>query len=493
MEARPAPHAIICGRSSRRAGRSGRARTTNANEKEDVMAKHMTLDTRKGIAHGLECRLTFAQMATMFGRAVSTIANEVKNRMRWSNRNYGCTNAVCEHFETCSKVYRNADGRKAPFKSQRRCFEMCEDFRQRTCDDLGRAPYVCNGCDRQARCPLRKRYYVADAAQTNYRGTLTESRRGTHATDEERSDMSDALLAPVKFGRQSIGMVMAAAKERFHGFSERTVYRLANSGLLSVGRSDLVQACSRRPRKDKSAVAVTKTDAKCRVGRTYEEYLAFLALNFGVQVVELDTVIGAVGGKVLFTLMFACGLMLAFLRDARTSQTCTRIFNMLQAVAGVEFFKTLFPAILTDNGPEFSDPRMIEFYRVDPEHNPTKLARRTYVFFCDPYNSQQKPHVERNHEEIRRVLVKGTSFDTLRQEDINLMLSHVNSAPRPSLDGKTPYDEFVSFYGERGREFLDRLGIRRVNAESVVLDPMLLGEKFKREANRAILHRHGVL
>ena len=329
------------------------------------MAKHMTLDTRKGIAHGLECRLTFAQMATMFGRAVSTVANEVKNRMLWSNKGYGITNAVCEHFETCSKVYRNADGRKTPFKHQRKCFEVCEDFRQKVCDDLGHAPYVCNGCEKQTKCPLRKRYYVADAAQTSYRGTLTESRRGTQASDEERADMSEALLAPVKLGKQSIGMVMAAAKEKFHGFSERTVYRLVNSGLLSIGRSDLVQACSRRQRKGKSAATVTKTDAKCRVGRTYEE--------------------------------------------------------------------------------------------------------------------------------IRRVLVKGSSFDALTQEDVSLMLSHVNSAPRPSLDGRTPYDEFVSFHGGRGREFLEKLGIRRVNAESVVLDPILLGEKFKKEANRAILHRHGVL
>ena len=69
------------------------------------------------------------------------------------------------------------------------------------------------------------------------------------------------------------------------------------------------------------------------------------------------------------------------------------------------------------------------------------------------------------------------------------------STPRagPSLDGKSPYDEFTSFYRERGREFLERLGIRRVNAECVVLDPILLGGKFKKEANRAILHRHGVL
>ena len=457
------------------------------------MAKHMTLDTRKGIAHGLECRLTFAQLATMHGRAVSTIANEVKNRMRWSNRNYGCSNAVCEHFETCSKIYRNADGRRIPFKSQRRCFEMCEDFRQRTCTDLGHAPYVCNGCDRQTRCPLRKRYYVADAAQTNYRGTLSESRRGTQVSDAERADMSAALAVPVKAGRQSIAMVMSANAAKFHGFSERTVYRLTNSGLLGIGRSDLVQACSRRKRRSGKDLTVTKTDAKCRVNRTYEDYLAFLALNFGVQTVELDTVIGSVGGRVLFTMQFTCGLMLAFIRDARTSQTCTRIFNMLQNVAGLEFFRTLFPVVLTDNGSEFSDPKMIEFFRVDPEHNPTKLERRTWVFFCDPYNSQQKPHVERNHEEIRRVLTKGASFDALTQDDINLMLSHVNSSPRPSLEGRSPFDEFVSFHGERGGTFREKLGVRRINAEDIVLDPILLGPKFKQEANRAILRRNGVI
>ena len=123
------------------------------------MAKHMTIDTRKGIAHGLDCQLTFAQMATMFGRAISTIANEVKNRMRWSNKSYGCTNAVCEHFDTCSKMYRTADNRKLLFKSQKRCFEMCEDFKQKVCEKLGYAPYVCNGCDKQMRCPLRKRCY----------------------------------------------------------------------------------------------------------------------------------------------------------------------------------------------------------------------------------------------------------------------------------------------------------------------------------------------
>jgi hypothetical protein len=166
---------------------------------------------------------------------------------------------------------------------------------------------------------------------------------------------------------------------------------------------------------------------------------------------------------------------------------------MLQDVAGLEFFMTLFPAVLADNGPEFSNPKMVEFFRPDPKHNPTRLERRTWMFFCDPYRSTQKPHVENNHLPVRRVMPKGASFDRLRQEQVDRAMSHVNSYPRQSLDGKTPYDEFVSFYGERGREFLERLNIRRVGADFVTLDPSLLGPEFKREADNAILRRKGVV
>lgn len=141
------------------------------------MAKHMTLDVRKGIAHGLDCRLTFAQMAAMFSRAVSTIANEVKNGMLWSRKGYGCTNAVCEHFDSCSKIYRAASGRKTLFKTQKKCFEMCEDFRQKTCPDLGCAPYVCNGCDKQLRCPhgTDMHAHLQYASQHSRNGTVHDA------------------------------------------------------------------------------------------------------------------------------------------------------------------------------------------------------------------------------------------------------------------------------------------------------------------------------
>ena len=100
--------------------------------------------------------------------------------------------------------------------------------------------------------------------------------------------------------------------------------------------------------------------------------------------------------------------------------------------------------------------------------------------------------MENNHLLVRRVMPKGASFDRLRQEHVDRAMSHVNSYLRLSLDGKTPYDEFVSFYGERGRKFLERLNIRRVGADFVTLDPSLLGQEVKREADNAIPRKNGV-
>ena len=153
----------------------------------------------------------------------------------------------------------------------------------------------------------------------------------------------------------------------------------------------------------------------------------------------------------------------------------------------------LFAVVLPDNGPEFSDPEMIEKYRPDPVHNSTKLASRgVKVFFCDPYCSSQKPHVERVHIELRRIFEKGAPFDSLRQEHVNLAMSHINSLTRDSLGGATAYDAFVEEFGARGRMFLDALGIKRIPASQVTLHPFLLGEKFQRIADKAVLRKNGV-
>ena len=76
---------------------------------------------------------------------------------------------------------------------------------------------------------------------------------------------------------------------------------------------------------------------------------------------------------------------------------------MLWEAAGPELFRRLFRCIVPDNGTEFSDPEMVENYRPDPEHNPYRLLPRgVRVFYCDPYCSCQKPHIERFHLDLRQ-------------------------------------------------------------------------------------------
>ena len=137
---------------------------------------------------------------------------------------------------------------------------------------------------------------------------------------------------------------------------------------------------------------------------------------------------------------------------------------------------------------------MIEKWRPDPEHNPTKLLPRgIHLFYCDAYCSSQKPRVEREHREERRVLLHGVSFDTLTQDDVNLVASHVASYSRGVLDNQTPYDTFVEKFGEPGKKLLDALGVVKIPPNEVTLDPILLGEKFKRHADRVILRKAGVI
>ena len=41
--------------------------------------------------------------------------------------------------------------------------------------------------------------------------------------------------------------------------------------------------------------------------------------------------------------------------------------------------------------------------------------------------------------------------------------------------------------------FLDKLGIVKIPANEVTLDPILLGAKFKRHADRVVLRKAGVI
>jgi len=365
------------------------------------MAKHMGIDDRKRIEFLLDCGKGIAEIARDIGRPESTVSREIQPRRIDSDKRYGCSNRLCSRFDECELKQHTATS-AALRKNAPKCFKRCPRFFEAACERRAKAPYACNGCERLPCCPLKRKFYRAAGAQGNYDSLLRNSRLGVHP-DQETFAKMDAVISPCIKKGQSVRNVVANNPDVFKGFKVRTVHQRVAGGLFSAKRHDLPYACGRKPRPKK---AETKTNAKCRVGRTVREMREWLKENPGVVPCEIDTVIGSISGKVLFTTIFPeTGLALAFHRDAKTSQTCTRIFNMPWEIARPDLFRKLFAGTLGDNGVEFSDPVMIERCRPDPEHNPTKLLPHGIRFwYADPCCSTQKPHVERVHEEIRRVL-----------------------------------------------------------------------------------------
>lgn len=452
--------------------------------------KHMGNDERIRIEFMLGCGNTVADIARTLGRAESTISRELLNRRVESEKHYACSNRLCAHFDECKLTIFSGFSNRGLRKNIKGCFGSCPNFREAVCERLNRAPYVCNGCRQEHNCPMRKRYYIASGAQANYKGILVNSRSGVHP-DTKTIEKMNAVLSPAVRQGQSVDAVIANNPDLFGKYARSTVYGWIGDGLFSARKHDLPYNGTRKKPHKKPE---TKTNAKCRIGRTWEDLLEWLKLNPEVIPTEADTVIGSISGKVMFTFMVRNKLPLAFIRDAKTSQTFTRIINMLWEKAGPELFRKLFRCIVPDNGTEFSDPEAVENYRPDPEHNPCKLLPRGIrVFYCNPYCSSQKPHIERFHVELRRILSKGVSFNPLTQDHVNLIMSHLNSYPHPSLGGRAPYDVFVEEFGTEGKEFLNKLGIVRIPANEVTLHPFLLGSKFQKAADKAVLRKNGVI
>ena len=57
------------------------------------------------------------------------------------------------------------------------------------------------------------------------------------------------------------------------------------------------------------------------------------------------------------------------------------------------------------------------------------------------------------------------------QEQISLMMSHIDSYLRKALGNKSPYDTFVFQYGI---ETLEKFGLRKIPADEIILSPELL-------------------
>ena len=395
--------------------------------------KHLTLTQRIEIEKSLLAGDSFAAIARKIGKDPSTVSKEIRRHSKIKERkNVDFAPIPCSNRQDCKIKYLCEDNCEnlCPqcTKSGIRCIDVCPNYEPRVCARLEKPPYVCNGCGKRAGCLMEMQIYSAKYADDCYHEILVSSREGINQTPDSIMKM-DALVSPLIQKGQSIAHIYTHHAEEI-GCSRRTLYNYIDQSVLTIRNLDLRRRVKYKPRR--TSTCTSTKDRTYRIGRNYSDFQKLLKEQPSINVVEMDTVEGIKGGKVLLTMMFRnCSLMLMFLLESKTQSEVKRVFDTLTAAIGHDTFSKMFQVILTDGGSEFQKPAELELTG--------DSQRRTHLYYCDPYSSWQKGMIEKNHEYIRLVLPKGQSFDALNQEQITLLQNHINSEARDSLNGCTPY------------------------------------------------------
>ena len=428
--------------------------------------KHLDLHARILIETLLDNRHSFKSIARELGKDCTTISKEVKTHISFEK-----TGALGRSFNDCRAAFLHQCSLQkfchpCSYSKNKlcwtcgKCISSCIYYEKYTCPSLSRPPYVCNGCRLRTRCCLEKRLYRASYAQKEYELVRSESRSGFALSEAELKQLDDVVSPLLQKGQSLHHISIHHADELMK--SERTLYTYINNGLFTARAIDMPRTVRMRPRKNVSRKL--KVDKSCRIGRDFHCFEKYLEEHPDAAVRQLDSVEGTKGGAVLLTIHFVeQGLQLAFLRQRNDSQSVIDIFDRLYLELLPDSFLTLFPVLLADNGSEFSNPSAIE---LDSQGN-----RRTNLFYCNASAPYQKGSCENNHELIRRVIPKGADLGRYSQEQIDLMMSHINSYSRKKLGNKSPYEVFEFQYGKK---ILDAFHLQKIPADEIILSPELL-------------------
>lgn len=396
----------------------------STNEKKN---KHMTLDDRIDIQECLSKGMTFKAIGARIGKSQTTVSREVK-----------------AHLQSHTNSFVRTDT---------------------PCPQLLKAPFVCNGCEKKSRssCPYKRQLYIAKKAQADYEVLLTEAREGVPLSKESFYQTERTISQAVKNGQH----IYHAIQANDLPVSAATVYRHIKKGYYSIAPIDLPRAVKFKPRNAKKSEFVPKG---VQQGRTFNDFLAFFEDNPDLPLVQLDTVIGRIGGKVILTIHFVhSDFMVGLLLENKTATEAAAKFQSLKADLNAAHFNfgDIAPLLLTDNGGEFSLASAFE--------NDLCGNLESHLFFCEPCSPYEKAEIEKNHTLFRDIVPSGSSFDGFSQDTVNLIFSHVNAVKRKQFNGKSAFDMFTFYYSEA---VASALGISFVPPAQVVQSPKLLARSF---------------
>jgi len=442
--------------------------------------RHLTISDRLYIEQELLQNTSFRAIAEFLEKDPSTISKEIRlHRKGRRGKRYSEKCYICIHHKNCG--IHGGDPVVAGCPRSSHCLNICyrcykEDpklfcalFEPFECNRENQAPYVCNSCAKEKICTFDHYIYLARDAQRQYESTLVDSRKGINMTTEELQQLND-LVSPLILKGQPLSHIFAVHKDEIP-VCRRTLYNYLDQRIFQARNIDLPRRVRYKKRKKQTREKRQKNFQQVyRNKRTYKDFERFMEAHPDLDVVEMDTVKGSrTSGKCLLTLLFrSCSFMIIILLQRCNQESVLKAFNALTNGLSFRLFKKSFPVILTDNGSEFKDPEGIEFTEDG--------RRRTYVFYCDPYVSNQKGRLEKNHEYIRYVIPKGRSMMKYDQHDISLLASHINSTARDSLNGATPFALADLLLDKRIPVLTGQF---KVSPDNVLLKPALLDARHQ--------------
>lgn len=325
------------------------------------------------------------------------------------------------------------------------------------CDTL-KEKYVCNNCPLKTTCNKHHLYYEYRLAQKHYEEELINSRTGIDIKPETIDEIEKQIVPLIKNQKQSVNQVYINHPDILY-FSKSTFYKYVDIGVLSLDNIDLPKKVKYKKRKNKKNNA-NKRELALLSGRRYEDFILYSTEHPQYNIVEMDTVIGKIENqKCLLTLYIRrTHFMLIFLLNKKDSASVNAKINFLKEKLGISLYSKVFRIFLTDNGPEFYS---VTNFEKDLENDKTI----SNIFFCHPYSSYEKHGIEVNHEYIRRVLPKGTSFEDLNETIVSKLQDNINAIPRLSLNGETPFNLTKKLYPE----LIDSLGCKFIKPDDVSL------------------------
>lgn len=328
------------------------------------------------------------------------------------------------------------------------------------CEKLNKPPYCCNNCQNKNYCSKYHLYYNAKIAQNHYESVLVESRKGVDITEDEINIINKDIVPLVKNKKQSVNQIFINHPDILY-FSKTTFYSYVNNGVISLKNIDLPRKVKYKPRK-KNSNKENKKNISILLNRTYEDYVIKIDKEPKSNIWQLDTVIGLNDdSKCLMTfLLVETNFMLIRLLDKKNIKCVNEAFDKIRNDLGIDYYQKIINIILTDNGTEFLDPTHIEF-------NLNTGEKLCYLYYCHPNSPEEKPELEKNHEYIRYVLPKKTSFENLTNTNIKLLEDNINNIPREILGGQTPYN----LTKEKFPELIEKIKSSYIMPDDVTLNP----------------------